>query len=95
MYVVYHSYRFTDLFPDARLVRDMQTELDEVIQRGVVQLTRLLANSETGISSGTGTDTQEQFSMQQSKQAYLRGFCDVELIVLIMNKIININIHIQ
>uniref|UniRef100_A0A1B6MUP0 ATP-dependent RNA helicase SUV3 homolog, mitochondrial n=1 Tax=Graphocephala atropunctata TaxID=36148 RepID=A0A1B6MUP0_9HEMI len=67
------SYRFIDLFPDAKLVRDMQTELDDVIQRGVMQLTRLLHNSETGVSSGTGTDTQEQFSLQQNKQAYLRG----------------------
>ncbi|KAG8315091.1 ATP-dependent RNA helicase supv3l1, mitochondrial [Homalodisca vitripennis] len=67
------SYRFIDLFPDAKLVRDMQTELDDVIQRGVMQLTRLLLNSETGVSSGTGTDTQEQFSIKQTKQAYLRG----------------------
>ncbi|XP_054261770.1 ATP-dependent RNA helicase SUV3 homolog, mitochondrial [Macrosteles quadrilineatus] len=67
------SYRFMDLFPDAKLVRDMQSELDDVIQRGVVQLTKLLRNSETGVSSGTGTDTQEQFTMKQNQQAYLRG----------------------
>nr|SVE83520.1 EOG090X01V1 [Daphnia pulex] len=47
------SYRFQDLFPDASLVRDMQKELDCLIQTGVAQLTRLLINSETGVSSGT------------------------------------------
>lgn len=47
------SYRFQDLFPDASLVRDMQKELDCLIQAGVAQLTRLLINSETKVSSGT------------------------------------------
>lgn len=42
-----------DLFPDASLVRDMQKELDCLIQTGVAQLTRLLVNSETKVSSGT------------------------------------------
>ena len=41
------------MFPDACLVRDMQKELDCLIQTGVAQLTRLLINSETGVSSGT------------------------------------------
>lgn len=42
------SYRFMDLLPDANIVRDTQKELDAVIQDGVVQLTRLLRNSESG-----------------------------------------------
>lgn len=67
------SYRFMDLFPDGNLVRDMQTELDAVIQQGVFQLTKLLRNSETGISSGTGEDVQEQFTMKQQQSSYLRG----------------------
>lgn len=41
------------MFPDASLVRDMQKELDCLIQAGVAQLTRLLINSETKVSSGT------------------------------------------
>nr|CAG4641492.1 EOG090X01V1 [Eurycercus lamellatus] len=45
------SYRFQDLFPEADLVRDMQKELDCLIQEGVTQLTRLLVNSETGSNS--------------------------------------------
>ncbi|XP_019763255.2 ATP-dependent RNA helicase SUV3 homolog, mitochondrial-like isoform X2 [Dendroctonus ponderosae] len=55
------SYRFVDLFNQADLVRDMQKELDQIIQQGVVQLTRLLQNSETDIQSspvGKGRLTQ-------------------------------------
>ncbi|XP_054164747.1 ATP-dependent RNA helicase SUV3 homolog, mitochondrial-like, partial [Oppia nitens] len=41
------SYRFTDLFPDAELVRDMQKELDYIILQGVISITKLLRASET------------------------------------------------
>ena len=41
------SYRFSDLFPDIDRVRVTQNELDNIIQAGVVQLTRLLKNSES------------------------------------------------
>lgn len=51
----------------------MQTELDAVIQQGVFQLTKLLRNSETGVSTGTGEDVQEQFTMKQHQNSYLRG----------------------
>lgn len=47
------SYRFIDLFPDTDTVRDMQKELDAIIQAGIVQLTRLLKNSESGKYSRT------------------------------------------
>ncbi|KAM3968178.1 suv3 RNA helicase [Aphomia sociella] len=40
------SYRFSDMFPDVKLVRDMETELDAIIQQGIFQITRLLRNSE-------------------------------------------------
>ncbi|BFF88868.1 ATP-dependent RNA helicase SUV3 homolog mitochondrial [Drosophila madeirensis] len=40
------SYRFMDLFPEAGNVRDAQKELDEIIQQGVFQITRLLKNTE-------------------------------------------------
>ncbi|GBP23746.1 ATP-dependent RNA helicase SUPV3L1, mitochondrial [Eumeta japonica] len=40
------SYRFPDMFPDVRLVREMETELDAIIQQGIFQITRLLKNSE-------------------------------------------------
>ncbi|KAL7727993.1 hypothetical protein ACLKA6_018917 [Drosophila palustris] len=42
------SYRFMDIFPDAANVRVAQKELDEIIQQGVFQITRLLKNTEAG-----------------------------------------------
>ncbi|EFN89463.1 ATP-dependent RNA helicase SUV3-like protein, mitochondrial [Harpegnathos saltator] len=39
------SYRFMDLFPDAKIVRDVQKELDALIEAGIVKLTVLLTNS--------------------------------------------------
>ncbi|XP_064552930.1 ATP-dependent RNA helicase SUV3 homolog, mitochondrial isoform X1 [Drosophila montana] len=42
------SYRFMDLFPEAANVREAQKELDEIIQQGVFQITRLLKNTEAG-----------------------------------------------
>ncbi|KAI4462122.1 atp-dependent rna and dna helicase [Holotrichia oblita] len=68
------SYRFMDLFTDVELVRDMQKELDVVIQQGVVQITRLLRNSETGVSSGTGgAPDEDDFALSRKKHSYLRG----------------------
>lgn len=64
-----------DLFKDAALVRDMQKELDAIIQQGVVQITRLLRNSETGISSGaSAAPDEDEFVINSKKQNYLRGF---------------------
>nr|CAD7443941.1 unnamed protein product [Timema bartmani] len=68
-----NSYRFMDLFPEANLVRDMQKELDAIIQQGVFQLTRLLRNSETAVSSGTMSVDDDEFAIHQQKQSYLRG----------------------
>nr|CAD7574871.1 unnamed protein product [Timema californicum] len=70
---LWFSYRFMDLFPEANLVRDMQKELDAIIQQGVFQLTRLLRNSETAVSSGTMSVDDDEFAIQQQKQTYLRG----------------------
>ncbi|KAG5884851.1 hypothetical protein JTB14_036087 [Gonioctena quinquepunctata] len=67
------SHRFADLFNEPILVRDMQRELDQIIQQGIVQLTRLLRNSETGISSGTAAVDDDEFSMNRQKQTYFRG----------------------
>ncbi|XP_067833342.1 ATP-dependent RNA helicase SUPV3L1, mitochondrial, partial [Heptranchias perlo] len=46
------SYRFMDMFPDANFVRDIQTELDAIIQTGVKNITRLIRASES-ISAAT------------------------------------------
>ncbi|XP_021954833.1 ATP-dependent RNA helicase SUV3 homolog, mitochondrial isoform X2 [Folsomia candida] len=52
------SYRFQDLFPDSSMVRDIQRELDSVIQMGVFNITRLLRKSDlaTGIDIETDDD---------------------------------------
>lgn len=42
------SYRFMDLFPDPKIVRDVQKELDSLIEAGIVKLMALLLNSDTG-----------------------------------------------
>jgi len=47
-YLVFYSYRFMDLFPDAEIVRDIQKELDALIETGIVRLTTLLLNSNAG-----------------------------------------------
>ncbi|KAL5017188.1 hypothetical protein ScPMuIL_006777 [Solemya velum] len=61
------SYRFPDMFPDNQLVRDMQKELDLIIQRGVINITRLLKASESVISSGTRVD-EDDFEMKSRSQ---------------------------
>ncbi|CAH0717326.1 unnamed protein product, partial [Brenthis ino] len=45
------SYRFPDMFPDVKLVREMESELDAIIQQGIFQITRLLRNSEQVLRS--------------------------------------------
>uniref|UniRef100_A0A3P8W8Y4 ATP-dependent RNA helicase SUPV3L1, mitochondrial n=1 Tax=Cynoglossus semilaevis TaxID=244447 RepID=A0A3P8W8Y4_CYNSE len=41
------SYRFMDMFPEAALVRHIQKQLDDIIQEGVRNITRLIRVSET------------------------------------------------
>ncbi|XP_003783654.1 ATP-dependent RNA helicase SUPV3L1, mitochondrial [Otolemur garnettii] len=41
------SYRFMDMFPDASLIRDLQKELDCIIQNGVHNITKLIKISQT------------------------------------------------
>ena len=53
----YCSYRFMDLFPHAAMVREAQKELDDLIQQGVFQITRLLKNSE---ASANSSDTEQR-----------------------------------
>ncbi|KAG9485066.1 hypothetical protein GDO78_008267 [Eleutherodactylus coqui] len=44
---LWFSYRFKDMFPDAALVRDIQRELDFIIQTGVHSITKLIRASES------------------------------------------------
>ncbi|KYN34951.1 hypothetical protein ALC56_10919 [Trachymyrmex septentrionalis] len=59
------SYRFMDLFPDAKIVRDVQKELDSLIEAGIVKLTTLLSNSEAG-------EETDAFELQMQKQNFYR-----------------------
>uniref|UniRef100_A0AAR2IX89 ATP-dependent RNA helicase SUPV3L1, mitochondrial n=1 Tax=Pygocentrus nattereri TaxID=42514 RepID=A0AAR2IX89_PYGNA len=52
------SYRFMDMFPDANLVREIQQELDGIIQVGVRNITRLIRATEAqSPSSGSESKT--------------------------------------
>lgn len=65
------SYRFMDLFPDAALVRDTQKELDELIQQGVFQITRLLKNTDN--MTTVNSQDEDTFAINQKKSQYYRG----------------------
>ncbi|XP_074856342.1 ATP-dependent RNA helicase SUPV3L1, mitochondrial [Carettochelys insculpta] len=58
------SYRFMDMFPDASLIRDIQKELDNIIQIGVRNITRLIRVSEA--TSGVMT-VPDDFPLQRTK----------------------------
>ncbi|TKS70012.1 ATP-dependent RNA helicase SUPV3L1, mitochondrial [Collichthys lucidus] len=44
------SYRFMDMFPDTALVREIQKELDDIIQEGVRNITRLIRATDPAIT---------------------------------------------
>lgn len=83
-YFISYSYRFSDLFLEANLVRDMQSELDDIIEQGVVQITRLLKNSES--SSPSSDSIEEDFNVARHKHNYLRG--------ITLNHCIEFNIYL-
>lgn len=62
------SYRFMDIFPDAEMVRDTQKELDDIIQQGVFQITRLLKNSEAAVSNNS-PDSEDSFVANQQRRS--------------------------
>lgn len=64
---VHFSYRFPDMFPDTEHVRDMQKELDSIIQCGVQNITRLLKASESKVSLGT-RDDEDEFEIKKKSQ---------------------------
>lgn len=71
----FSSYRFTDMFPDTEHVRDMQKELDEIIQIGVFNITKLLRNSETATSSRTD-DSDDDFEIKTKQKTFTRNSTD-------------------
>ncbi|KAL7405973.1 hypothetical protein ABVT39_011128 [Epinephelus coioides] len=44
------SYRFMDMFPDTALIRETQRELDNIIQQGVQNITRLIRATDPAIA---------------------------------------------
>lgn len=44
------SYRFMDMFPNTAMVREIQQELDKVIQQGVRSITRLIRATEPAMA---------------------------------------------
>ncbi|XP_030271442.1 ATP-dependent RNA helicase SUPV3L1, mitochondrial [Sparus aurata] len=48
------SYRFMDMFPDTAMVRKIQQELDETIQEGVLNITRLIRATDSTITDMHG-----------------------------------------
>ena len=62
---LWFSYRFMDMFPDGDQVRQMQKQLDAIIQEGVANITKLLRNTESRISMDTTGD--DDFEMSQSR----------------------------
>jgi len=57
-----------DMFPDVEHVRDMQRELDQIIQSSVINITKLVHNSETTVSSGVAEDGEDEFEMKRRVQ---------------------------
>uniref|UniRef100_A0A8C9ZI99 ATP-dependent RNA helicase SUPV3L1, mitochondrial n=1 Tax=Sander lucioperca TaxID=283035 RepID=A0A8C9ZI99_SANLU len=49
------SYRFMDMFPDTALVRETQRELDDIIQQGVRNITRLIRATDPTITDSLQT----------------------------------------
>ena len=43
------SFRFSDMFPDVRIVQDVQDELDSIIENGVFNIVELLKNKDNDI----------------------------------------------
>ncbi|XP_065371873.1 ATP-dependent RNA helicase SUV3 homolog, mitochondrial [Calliphora vicina] len=62
------SYRFMDLFPDSVSVRAAQKELDEIIQQGVFQITRLLKNTEANQGANDGDTSYNMRRIIQNKE---------------------------
>ncbi|XP_071605132.1 ATP-dependent RNA helicase SUPV3L1, mitochondrial isoform X3 [Heliangelus exortis] len=62
------SYRFMDMFPDAVLVRDIQKKLDDIIQIGVCNITRLIRASQSAAAPGTAEVVSEDFPLSRTKR---------------------------
>ncbi|NXG08149.1 SUV3 helicase, partial [Sakesphorus luctuosus] len=62
------SYRFMDMFPDAALVRDIQKKLDDIIQVGVRNITKLIRASQSAAAPGTAEVVSEDLPLSRTKR---------------------------
>lgn len=76
------SYRFMDLFPNAPMVREAQKELDELIQQGVFQITRLLKNSEASANQDIDSYTKERSASSFKGKIYTNTIVHVNYTVI-------------
>ena len=56
-------FRFADMFPDVVIVREVQTELDLVIENGVVNIVQLLKNRENEFSTNVKDHDEDDFEV--------------------------------
>jgi len=59
------SYRFSDMFPDVRIVQDVQDELDSIIENGVFNIVELLKNKDNDIRTHIKTTVENGFDKEQ------------------------------
>lgn len=57
-----------DMFPDAVLVRDIQKKLDDIIQVGVCNITKLIRASQSAAAPGTAEVVSEDFPLSRTKR---------------------------
>lgn len=57
-----------DMFPDAVLVRDIQKKLDDIIQVGVSNITKLIRASQSAAAPGTAEVVSEDFPLSRTKR---------------------------
>lgn len=73
------SYRFTDLYPHGDQIREAQAQLDELIQSGVEQITKL-------IKEATSTN-----NISESKQSYSRITSHIFFLIFVFNFFFSLN----
>lgn len=67
------SYRFMDMFPDTALVREIQQELDDIIQQGVRNITRLIRATEPTITDPLPTSSSKRGNRETGSSKGQRG----------------------
>ena len=64
------------MFPDTAHIRDMQQELDSMIQMGVFNITRLLKNTETARANAMADDDEDD--VMRSRQVRYSASTEIE-----------------